>query len=66
MDYNTNRDWFFSMKKVMTLVFQKDAGMFEGMPYLHVHGNHNTFMMIQTVREKFGMFTEKQVDKAIE
>ena len=36
------------------------------MPYLDIHGNHDAFVMIQTVRDKFGMFTEKQVEKAIE
>ena len=40
--------------------------MCKGMPYLNVCGNHDAFLMIQTVREKFGMFTEKQVKKAIE
>ena len=36
------------------------------MPYLDVCGNHDAFVMIQTVRKKFGMFTEKKVEKAIE
>ena len=36
------------------------------MPYLDIRGNQDAFVMIQTVREKFGMFTEKQVYKAIE
>ena len=40
--------------------------MSEVMPYLDVHGNHDAFVMIQTVYEKFGMFTEKQVENSIE
>ena len=40
--------------------------MCERMPYLDVCGDHDAFVMIQAVREKFGMFTEKQVEKAIE
>ena len=40
--------------------------MFEVMPYLDVRGNHDAFVMIQTVCDKFGMFTEKKVEKEIE
>ena len=37
-----------------------------GIPYLDVRGNHDVFVMIQTVQDKFSTFTEKQVEKAIE
>ena len=35
------------------------------MPYLEIRENHDTLVLIQTVREKFGLFTEKQAEKAI-
>ena len=35
------------------------------MPYLDICENHNALVLIQTVRENFGLFTEKQVEKAI-
>ena len=35
------------------------------MQYLDICENHDALAMIQTVREKFGLFTEKQVEKAI-
>ena len=36
------------------------------MPYLDIRGDHDAFVMIQTVRKKFCMFTEKKLEKAIE
>ena len=47
-------------------MFQKDVGMCEVVPYLNVRGNHDAFLMIQTVRKKLCMFIEKQVEKAVE
>ena len=66
IDYNTDRDWVVTMPEGKTILFQKDVGICKGMPYLDVYGNHDNFVMIQTVRKKFGMFTEKKVEKAIE
>ena len=40
--------------------------MCKGVPYLDFCGNQDAFVIIQTVREKFVMFTEKQAEKAIE
>ena len=39
--------------------------MCEGMPYLDVRDNHEALVFLQTVREKFGLFTERQVNHAI-
>ena len=33
--------------------------------YLDIRENHDALAMIQTVRDNFGMFIEKQVEKAI-
>ena len=65
IDCNTNRDWVVTTPEGKTLFFQKDVGMCEIMPYLDVLGNHDAFVMIQTIRKNFGMFTEKQVEKDV-
>ena len=39
--------------------------MCEGIPYLDVQDNHEALVLLQTVREKFGLFTERQVNCAI-
>ena len=66
IDYNTYRDWVVTTPEGKTILFHKYFGMCEGTTCLDVRGNHNAFVMIQTVRKKFGMFTEKQLEKAIE
>ena len=35
------------------------------MPYLDFRDNHEALVLIQTVREKFGLFTERQINRAI-
>ena len=39
--------------------------MRKGMPYMDVRDNHEALVLLQTVREKFGMFTERQVNHEI-
>ena len=46
-------------------MFKKDTGKCKGMPYLDVRDNHEALVLLQTVREKFGLFTERQVNRAI-
>ena len=60
IDYNTKHDWVLTTPEVKTLLFNKYAGMFKGRPYLDIRDNHNAFVMIQTVHEKFGIFKEKK------
>ena len=61
IDYNTKRDWVVTTPEGKCLLFKKDTGMCEGMPYLDVRDNHEALVLLQTVREKFGLFTERQV-----
>ena len=65
IDYNTKRDWAVTTPEGKTLLFKKDVGTCKGMPYLDIHENHNALALIQTICKKFGLFTEKQVEKAI-
>ena len=39
--------------------------MCKGMPYLDVRDNHETLVLLQNVHEKFGLFTERQFNRAI-
>ena len=38
--------------------------MYVGMPYLDILENHEALVLIQTVCENFGKFTERQVNRA--
>ena len=48
------------------LLFKSDStGLCAGMPYMDIRENHEALILIQTVRENFGKFTERQVNRAI-
>ena len=65
IDYNTKRGWFATTSEFNCILFKKDNCMFEGMPYLDVQDNHEELVLLQTVCENFGLFTERQVNRAI-
>ena len=65
IDYNTKRDWIVTTPEGKTFLFKKDVGTCEGIPYLDICENHDALVLIQTAYEKFGLFTEKQVERAI-
>ena len=46
-------------------MFKKDTVMCKGTPYLDVQDNHEALVLLQTVCEKFGLFTERRVNCAI-
>ena len=39
--------------------------MCEGMPYPDISENHEALVLVQTVRDNFGKFTERQVQRAV-
>ena len=65
IDYNTKRDWVVTTPTGKYLLFKSDTDMCAGMPYLDIRENHEALVLIQTVRDNFGKFTERQVDLAI-
>ena len=65
IDYNSKRYWAVTTPEGKVLLFKKDTGTCAGMPYLDICKNHDALEMIQTVCDNFGMFTERQVEKAI-
>ena len=56
IDYNTKRDWVVTTPEGKCF-FLKETGMCKGMPYLDVRDNHEALFLLQTVREKLGLFT---------
>ena len=47
------------------IVFKKDTGICDGMPYIDMMVHQEAFAMIETVRKCFEGFTERQVKDAI-
>ena len=65
IDYNTKRNWVVMMPSGKCLLFKADTGLCAGMPYLDIRENRDKLVLIQTVCENFGKFTERQVNCAI-
>ena len=65
VDYNTKRDWVITIPSSKCLLFKLDTVIFTGMPYLDIRENHEALVLIQTVRENLGKFTERQVKRTI-
>ena len=66
IDYNIKQDWVVTTPSGKCLLFKTDStGLCAGMPYLDVRENHEALVLIQTVCENFGKFTERQVNRAI-
>ena len=58
-------DWVVTTPTGKCLLFKSDTGMFAGMPYLDICENHEALVLIQNVRDNFGKFTKRQVDRVI-
>jgi hypothetical protein len=65
IDCSTKRNWVVTTPTGKCLLFKSDTGLCAGMPYLDIRENHEALVLIQTVRENFGKFTERQVNRAI-
>ena len=65
VDYNSKRDWVVTTPAGKCLLFKPDTGMCAGMPYLDICENHEALVLVQTVRDNFGKFTERQVQRAV-
>ena len=64
IDYNTKRDWVVTTPEGKCILFKKETVICNGTPYLDVQDNHEALVLLQTVCEKFGLFTERQVNRA--
>jgi len=47
------------------IVFKRDTGLCNRMPYNDMHENHAGLALLQTVRKNFEGFTKKQAEKAL-
>ena len=65
IDYNTKRNWVVTAPSGKCLLFKSGTGLCVGMPYMDIRENHEALVLIQTVCENFGKFTECQVYRAI-
>lgn len=69
LEYKTGGDWSLTTPQGISLVFKRDKGLCEGMPYISIKENQEALAMlqpsIQTVRKNYEGYTKKEIEKAI-
>ena len=59
IDYNKKRDWTVITPQGKEIVFRKDTGLCEGMPYIDMREHQEGVVMLETVRKNFEGYTKK-------
>ena len=62
---DTNGDWIVTSPSGEDIVFKRDTGLCNRMPYIDMRENHAGLALLQTVRKNFEGFTKKQAEKAL-
>ena len=63
--YNTKRNWVVTTSQGKEIVFKRDSGLCNRMPYIDLREHQEGVIMLETVRKNFEGYTKKQVKKAI-
>ena len=63
--YDTHGDWEVYSPDGVLIVFDRDTGLCEGMPFTDLRKHKGGFALIETVRKNFEGYTKKQIEKAI-
>ena len=64
IDYNMKRNCIVTTPQGKEIVFRKDTGMCEGMPYIDIREHQEGVAMLETVQKNFEGYTKKQVENA--
>eukprot|EP00970_Alexandrium_tamarense_P013771 scaffold3678_cov106-Alexandrium_tamarense.AAC.5 len=62
--YHTNGEWVVTSPKGERIVFKRDTGLCDRLPYVNVRKNRNALAMIQMVRDSYEGFTKKEIEMA--
>ena len=65
VDYNTNREWVVITPNGKEIVFQRDKGLCNRIPYIDMRDHKEAFVLVQTVCANFGGFTKRQIEAAV-
>lgn len=65
INYSTHGEWVVTTPQGKEIVFKRDTGLCNRMPYIDMREHQGAFAMVQTVRDKFEGYTKRQVEKAI-
>ena len=62
--YDTLKEWVLITPEGKTIVFQRDTGLCNRMPYIDMREHKEAFALLQTVGKNFEGFTQRQVRQA--
>ena len=65
INYNTKRDWVVTTSQGKEIIFKRDTGLCDRMPYIDLREHQEGVIMLETVRKNFEGYTKRQVKKAI-
>ena len=63
--YDTLKEWILITPQGKRIVFQRDTGLYNRMPYIDIHEDKEAFALVQNVRQNFEGLTKRQVKQAI-
>ena len=61
---HTKSDWVVTTPKGKNIVFKRDTGICNQMPYIALHKNMEGFDMIEIIRKQFAGATNRDIEKA--
>ena len=61
---HTKSNCVFTTPKGKKIVFKRDTGICNQMPYIDLHENMEGFYMMETIRKQFAVATNREIEKA--
>ena len=61
---HTKKDWVVFTPKGEKSIFKRDTGVDKSIPYIDLRTNKAGVVMIETVRNNFGSYAKKEIEKA--
>ena len=61
---HTKKDWKVISPEGEEIVFARDTGLCEGMPFIDLREQSRGWALIETVRNNYDKFTQKEIEKA--
>ena len=57
VSYDTNAEWVIHSPEGKEIIFKRDTGVCDMMPYIDLRENHEGLMMVQTIRQNYEGYT---------
>ena len=64
LSYHTHGEWVVTKPNGEEVIFKKDTGGCGGMPFLNLRESESAVSMVQTIRERFEGYTDREIKDA--